>query len=148
MKASEAIKYYDMIPHEENGLFVVRDYVDNENTRPASGSIYYYLAPNEISLFHVVDCDEYWIHIEGEPLEMWIISKEGKLSKPILGLGENREPLIFVKAGEMFAAKHFGNPQDGTFVSCITVPRFTYDGWRLVDKEEVLAKCPDAKDFF
>lgn len=148
MKAEDLVKQYRMIPHEENGFYLERHYEAKEKGRPASGSIYYYIGAKEVSQFHVIDCDEYWSYNAGEPVEIWQITPEGKLYKNLLGIGLGLEPLVHIPAGNMFAAKHFENAVDGTFVTCITVPRFKYEGWRLVPKKEVLETCPEAKAFY
>ena len=36
----------------------------------------------------------------------------------------------------------------GTFLSCITVPRFRYEGWRLIGREELARLCPAALNFY
>ena len=45
----------------------------------------------------------------------------------------------------MFAAENLD--EDGyTFISCTTTPKFTYDGFHLVDKAELQATYPDLAD--
>lgn len=148
MRAEELVKQYRMFPHEECGYFLERHYEDKHSDRPASGAIYYYLGPEEKSNFHVIDCDEYWVHNAGTPLEIWLIAVDGVLTKKLLGVGLGLEPMVHIPAGTIFGAKHLAGAEDGAFVTCITVPRFKYEGWRLVPQEEVLAKCQDAKGFF
>lgn len=148
MKAEDLVRQYRMIPHEENGYYLERHYETKEEGRPASGSIYYYIGPEEVSQFHVIDCGEYWIYSAGSPLEIWQITPDGEVSKSLLGIGLGLEPLAYIPAGNIFAARHLPNAEDGTFVSCITVPRFKYDGWRLVEKAELREKYPQALAFF
>lgn len=148
MRAEDAAMSYSMRPHEENGSFVERHYAARGDGRPASGSIYYYLAKDEVSNFHVIDCDEYWVWSAGSPLETWTIAEDGSLERKILGLGPGMEPMVFFPSGSFFAARHRGDADDGTFVTCITVPRFHYEGWRLVPQDEVVARCAEAADFF
>lgn len=147
MTANELAKLYKMQPHEENGTYVERHYVDDSDKRPHSGSIYYFLGSKEKAQFHILDCDEYWAYVAGSDLELWLI-KDGKLTQKTLGTGDGKEPLIYIPQGTIFGAKHFGNPTDGTFLSCITVPRFEYKGWRLVEQKELEQLCPQAKSFF
>lgn len=148
MRGEEAARLFDMRPHEENGAFVERHYRADEGERAASGCIYYYLAPDEVTSFHVIDCDEYWVWSAGSPLEVWQIAPDGKETIQMLGLGEGMEPMVYFKAGVLFAARHLSDADDGTFVSCITVPRFRYEGWRLVPRDEVVALAPSAERFF
>lgn len=148
MRAEALVKLYRMIPHEENGFYLERHYESKEAGRPASGGIYYYLGPEEISQFHVIDCDEYWVYVAGSPLEVWQITPEGEVKKQLLGAGLGLEPMVHIPAGNIFAARHLPTAEDGTFVTCITVPRFQYEGWRLVEEKEILEKYPQAEEFF
>lgn len=148
MKVDELVKYYRMEVHEENGAYLERHYEASGQERPASGSIYYYLGPEELAQFHIIDCDEYWAYAGGTPLEIWQFSPEGRLTRSRLGLGLGLEPLVYIPAGTCFGAKHFAGAEEGTFLSCITVPRFQYEGWQLLSQEEMLAKYPEAKEFF
>lgn len=148
MKASELIKKYTMEKHIENGAFIERHYVDDENKRAESGSIYYYVAPGEITEFHRIDCDEYWCYNAGATIETWSFDKDGKLKKQLLGITEGAEPFIFFRRGEIFASRLSKDSKDGTFVTCITVPRFTYDGFEKFEKEEIAAMYPEAAEFW
>lgn len=146
MRADVLAKLYKMQPHEENGSFVERHYLSKGNDRPDSGAIYYFLGNKEKALFHQIDCDEYWAYVAGADLEVWLIVK-GELTKKVLGVGDGKEPLLYIPKGTIFGAKHFANAQDGTFISCITVPRFDYQGWRLIGQDEVERICPEVKNF-
>lgn len=148
MKAEDAIVLYGMSPHEENGHFVERHYTHDGSGRPASGSIYYYLGADEVSEFHTIDCDEYWTFAAGEPVDIWSISPSGELEIKRLGIGAGLEPMAFVRAGTTFGARHRSGADDGTLIVCITVPRFTYAGWRLVPREEVASLCPSALEMY
>ena len=148
--AKNLSKRYQMDPHEEGGSFVDLKAERVAGTRDASGAIYYYLPPDQVADFHVIDCDEYWAFVAGDTLELWIVSPDGKLSAELLGVEASADPLVFVPAGCMFAARaHDAEAQrEGTFLSCITVPRFSYDGWRLVKRDELEALCPAALAFY
>ncbi len=37
---------------------------------------------------------------------------------------------------------------DGSFVTCITVPRFTYDGFQMLQKEEITRLYPETAEFW
>lgn len=148
MLAKDLAQLYTMQPHAETGVFQERHYAAPAGGRPNSGSIYYYLSPGERADFHVVDCDEYWAYHCGEPLEMWILEQDGGITKRMLGLGEGREPLLMVRPGTVFAVRHLAGARDGTFVSCITAPRFQYEGWHLYTRDEALQKWPQLKEFY
>lgn len=150
MKAKDLIEKYNMHDHEENGIFLERHYEFLGPGRAPSGSTYYYLDYDVYSGFHRIDCDEYWVYNAGTSLEVWIIDEAGELSIKRLGLGEGEEPVIYFPKGVVFGARHMGKPEeeDGTFFTCITVPRFSYEGFELWDKEKVISLCPQAEAFW
>ena len=142
------IKRFDLTPHVEGGAF--RElYRDGERPveRPAHGVIYYELGKGESSQFHTLDADEYWFYHAGSDLELWEI-KDGKLTKHLLGMSDGAEPCVLMKAGTIFGAKHLSADAEATLVSCVTVPEFSYDHYRICEKEEVIGLCPEAEDFF
>ena len=102
--AKNLSKRYQMDPHEEGGSFVDLKAERVAGTRDASGAIYYYLPPDQVADFHVIDCDEYWAFVAGDTLELWIVSPDGKLAVELLGVEALADPLVFVPAGCMFAA--------------------------------------------
>ena len=148
MTADDLAKKYNLQPHEENGAYFERHYIAPKNIRAASGAIYYYLAAKEKAQFHQIDCDEYWAYVLGSPLELWLIDGTKKISRQILGIEKNAEPLIYVPQGTIFGARHLDGAEDGTFLSCITVPRFDYKGWKLFSKEEMLKTSADVAKFY
>lgn len=137
-----------MAPHAENGQFAECNYPYSGEGRAPSGGCYFYSGPGENTAFHQIDCDEYWCFNGGSPLEIWTISPSGKLEISLFGLSENAEPMIFFPKGVIFGSRNRDIKGSGTFFTCITVPRFDYRGFRLVDKEEVTALCPDAAKFW
>ena len=148
MKASELIKKYLMDRHPENGAFIEKHYVSDQPGRADSGSILYYVAPGEKTEFHRIDCDEYWCHNAGADLEIWSFTPEGTLRKQILGTSGHAEPFVFFRRGEIFASRLPESSPDGALVTCITVPRFTYEGFEILKKEEMLALYPESSSFW
>ena len=65
-----------------------------------------------------------------------------------LGIEDGAEPCLLLKAGVVFGARHLSGAEDGTFVSCVTVPRFSYDNYRILPKEEMLEKYPASAAFY
>ena len=146
IKAEELMKRYSMEPHVENGSFVERHYESDPAVRAASGLIYYYVAPNDTTEFHRIDCDEYWCHIAGAPLEICTIDESGRVSVSKFGTEEKCEPVIYFKKGVIFASKSL-SVNEGTFLSCITVPRFSPEGFELFRREDIVSAYPEAKAF-
>lgn len=152
MNARELASKYNMAEHPENGAFLERHYENPSDCgRAASGSIYYYVAPGEKTKFHKIDCDEYWCYTAGSDLEVWLIDESaGTLSVENIGTGPNANPFVYVKKGMIFASRHsaVSDFEDGTFLVCITVPRFTYEGFTLLEDSEVIARFPKAATFY
>lgn len=143
------IARFGMEPHVEGGYFRLLD--DHEATaddRHSSGVIYYALTPGEHADFHALDCDEYWLYHAGSTLEVWIYDQQGQLRIERLGLTEDAQPCVLVRAGELFGARSAAGAEETTLLSCVTVPQFTYDNYRLLRREEMLKEHPDAAPFF
>ena len=148
MKMQDLLDKYNMKPHEENGSYLECHYQYDGEERAPSGSSYFYTAPGEVTLFHTIDCDEYWCYNAGSTLEIWVIDDKGELDIKKFGIDADAEPVIYFPKGVIFASKNLHTDEDGTFFTCITVPRFDYNGFRLVEKEEVLSICPKAQEFW
>ncbi len=65
-----------------------------------------------------------------------------------LGIDEGCKPFIYFPKGAVFGSRSPKSSADGTFFTCITVPRFSYDGFELLDREQVTALCPEADAFW
>ena len=141
---------FGLEPHVEGGAF--RElYREGERPagRPAHGVIYYELGRGERSEFHTLDADEYWLWHGGSALEIWELDAEGALVKKwLLGMEEGAEPCALLPAGSIFGARHLRPDDAGTLVSCVTVPEFTYEHYRILSEDEVRALCPAASAFF
>ena len=148
MKACELIKKYLTDRHPENGAFIEKHYVSDEPGRAASGSILYYVAPGEFTEFHRIDCDEYWCHNAGADLEVWSFTPDGTLRKQILGTSGQAEPFAFFRRGEIFASRLPESSTDGALITCITVPRFAYEGFEILEKEKMLELYPESSGFW
>ena len=62
--------------------------------------------------------------------------ENGNKVEYFLGVGENQKPMIVIKAGTIFAAENI-DKNSYTLISCMTTPRFRYEGFRLVGKDEL-----------
>lgn len=149
MNAQDMINRFNLEPHVEGGAFreLFRE-GPRAATRPAHGVIYYMLGENESSDFHVLDADEYWLYHTGPDIDIWYLDAQHKLHITRLGLGEGAQPCVLMPAGVIFGARHVDGAPGATLVSCITVPEFTYENYRILPREEVLALCPEAAEFF
>ncbi|MBR3763218.1 MAG: cupin domain-containing protein [Clostridia bacterium] len=150
--ADELIRRFGLAPHVEGGAFreLFREGFVSDGTRPAHGVIYYMLDAGEVSDFHVLDADEYWLWHAGFDVELWHYP-EGHpeaLKVERMGLGEGAQPCVLMKAGTIFGARPVPGSQGAMLCSCVCVPEFMYEHYRILTKDEVLAECPAAADFF
>ena len=149
MTAKELTERFGMSAHPENGAFIERHYAHEGSGRAESGSIYYYVGPEELTAFHVIDCDEYWCYAEGSALEIWIVDPaDGRVEVKCLGVDGGCEPFVYIRRGLIFASRHRDKSADGTFITCITVPRFDYEGFTMIPDSEVREKYPLTEKFF
>ena len=140
---------YRMIPHEENGLFCYMRYAHTSEKRASSGSILYYLGAEEHSMFHSIDCDEFWAYNEGETLEIWIIYPDEGFSVVRLGTGDGDTPLAFIPKGSIFACRHAKGSAEGTLISAITVPGYVEAHSNTIYKrEDMTSRFPFLEDFW
>lgn len=148
LTAQYFIEQYKLETHPEGGYFG-ETYTSAEELgvvqgdRRLAGSIYFLLDKGDISHFHVIDCEEIWYYHYGCGLKVWLIMPDGSLEVKLLGLrhDEGEEPMVVIPKGVIFAAENLA--EDGfTFVSCVTTPKFTYAGFRLVPEKEVKESFP------
>lgn len=133
---------YNLEKHPEGGWFSkVYTSPFSSGARAFMGSIYYMLEGDDISHFHQIDCDEIWYYHEGCALMITVLI-DGKKNTEILGIGENQSTMVVIPKEAIFAAELL-DKDSYSFVSCATTPQFTYDGFRLVDSEEIQSICPE-----
>ena len=134
MKRAEQLKQiYNLQPHEEGGHFAeVYTAPFDKDGRALSGSIYFLLDGEETSRFHRIDCDEVWYFHEGCGMKITVLM-DGSQKELLLGsdLERGDRAMVVVPKGSVFAAANL-DPQGYTFVSCMTTPKFSYDGFQLV----------------
>ena len=133
---------YALERHPEGGWFSEVYTAPFEHEKRAfMGSIYFLLEGAEISHFHQIDCDEIWYHHEGCALKITMIM-DGKVSESVIGAGEGQNAMAVIPKGAIFAAENL-DKGEYCFMSCATTPGFMYEGFRLVDDEEIESLCPD-----
>ena len=147
--ARDLIERFGLTPHVEGGAFreLYRD-GQPSGVRPAHGVIYYLLDEGDVSDFHVLDADEYWLHHAGPDVEIWWIDQAGSLRIERLGMGDGAQPCALMKGGTVFGARPVAGAKGAALFSCVTVPQFTYEKYRILAKDEVLSLCPAAEDFY
>ena len=100
-RIEQLIEKYHLHPHPEGGHFAevyTAPYLYQEN-RECAGSIYFMLVKNDISHFHVIDCDEIWYFHEGCGMKITMIDEDGNVSGGFESRGKVYEDK---KTGKMY----------------------------------------------
>lgn len=136
-------------PHVEGGSFRELFRSDERPAeRPASGVIYYAMDKGEHADFHVLDSDEYWLYHAGATVELWRIEADGHVRIEYLGIGPGASPCILLPRNTIFGARPIPGSQEGCLMSCVTVPEFSYEHYRILSKDEVTQTYPETAPFF
>lgn len=114
-------------------------------SRPAAGSSYFLLAGSENLRFQSFDCDEVWYFHEGCGMRLTALLADGAVRIFELGVGGAAMPMVLIPKGQIFAAENI-DPAGYSFISCMTVPALETAGIRVWQREELLAKYPQAKE--
>ncbi len=133
---------YCLEAHPEGGWFSeCYTSAEDRDKRSFAGSIYFLLVGDELSHFHQIDCEEIWYHHEGCAVRITSIT-DGKIEEFYLGqnIEKGERAMVFISKGAIFAAENLD--KDGyCFMSCMTAPKFTYEGFRLVSQQEIRDIC-------
>ena len=138
---------YGLQSHSEGGWFAAVYTAPFETgNRATAGSIYFLLDKGERSHFHQLDCDEIWYYHAGCGMRI-VLLEDGRIKELLLGMDakKNQQPMVILPAGSIFAAENIDRT-DYTFISCMTTPQFRYEGFRLVPRDELKKRYPQATD--
>ena len=142
-RESALITEYNLNEHPEGGWFS-ECYTSSDQVRgrALAGSIYFLLRHGEVSHFHQIDCDEVWYYHEGCGMRITVI-KDSSWEEYQLGsnIKNGERAMVVIPKGSVFAAVNLEDT-GYTFVSCMTTPKFTYEGFRLVYEKEIRVKYP------
>lgn len=69
---------------------------------------------------------------------------DGKKEEYLLGhdVAAGQNAMLLIKKGSVFAAENL-IPGEFSFVSCATTPKFNYEGFRLVYRDEIKEQYPE-----
>jgi len=140
-------KVYSLNAHIEGGYFSeVYTAPFSQNNRATAGSIYFMLVGKDISHFHKIDCDEIWYYHEGDGLKIFVI-RDGKAEEFLLGkdVEHGQREMVIIPANSIFAAEKL-NDKSYTLISCVTTPKFRYEGFQLITRNELKKIYPEADE--
>ena len=88
--AREIIRMLDLTPHPEGGHFrETYRAPTSDGSRASSTMIYYLLQADEVSAWHRVDADEFWLWHAGGPLSLTLSPPDGQGASAVT-LGPDR----------------------------------------------------------
>lgn len=146
------IEKLEMEPHVEGGYFkeclLSKDTLEHKKdaNRNLWSSIYFLLQKGEVSHFHRLESDEVWYFHDGSALTIYMISPDGELTMPKLGLDVEKGelPQILVPKGYIFGS---AQEEEGySLVGCMVAPSFRYEEFYLYERQELLQKYPEYTD--
>lgn len=148
MTEKEIITKLNMKEHPEGGYYVetyrskITDLGEEFMT-----VIYFLLLPGQVSYWHKIAQDEMWFFHQGEPVDVYCISKEGVFSHLPLGLlGDTFDiPQQLVPAETVFGSKMRGN-KGYSLVSCVVSPAFQFQDFKLFEREELVRLYPNLSE--
>ncbi|MBR7010052.1 MAG: cupin domain-containing protein [Oscillospiraceae bacterium] len=129
---------YRLEAHPEGGWFAeVYTAPFEKDGRAMAGSIYFLLDAGGQSQFHQIDCEELWFYHEGCGVRITVLHN-GRREELLLGpdCARGQRAMALIPKDAIFSAENL--TADGyTFVSCVTAPKFRYEGFRLVPDSEI-----------
>lgn len=145
--ASYWIENLNLEPHPEGGFFkrTYRSGLEMEylgNNLPVSSAIMYLLDSKGFSAFHRLNVDEIWHFYYGDPIIIYLLHPSFGFQQTVLGdTGSGLPQFQFtVKKGIWMAAATLN--ERFTLVGCTLAPSFSFDGFELAKREELIQEFP------
>ena len=127
-KSKKLIEKYKLLPFSEGGYFAEiytsSSSLIQNNDRPLAGSIYFLLDQKDITRFHRLDCEEIWYYHQEVGINIYFVEENNTISLRQLGIGEGQYPIVVVPKNTIYGAENI-DTNGYTFISCITVPKFS-----------------------
>jgi predicted cupin superfamily sugar epimerase len=115
--------------------------------RPAATHIYFLLEKGNFSAFHRIRSDEIWHFYNGDPLIIYEIDEQGKLTEHFLGQDPARGQSLccVISANNWFSSKV---ADGGTYglAGCTVAPGFDFADFELAEKQKLTAQFPEHKE--
>lgn len=150
------IEMLDLEPHPEGGWYretwrsseplPVEALPGRYRTGRSFGSlIYFLLTADNPSRFHALDSDELWFWHAGAPTLVHALDEDGGYARRRLGDGRDASLQLHLAPDTHFAAEV---EMEGGYslVSCVVVPGFSFEGFRLSRPDELLSRWPMHQD--
>ncbi len=77
-----------------------------------------------------------------------MLHPSGQVEVQRFGTSKGAVLSLYFREGVAFAARPVRPDATGTMISAITIPRFSPDGFHLLDREQILRQWPETKAFY
>lgn len=146
--AAELAARLDLAPHPEGGWYrethrSPAEVGTPEGPRSAITSILFLLEHPGVSHLHRIDAEELWYWHGGADLLIQEIKPDGARFEHRLGPGGSFQAAI--PAGSWFGAE-LAEPGTWALVGCAVAPGFSFAGFELGSREDLLRRFPDQTD--
>ena len=143
MEAKEIINKLGLVPHPEGGYYK-RTFCSAKQSidcKYVMSSIYYLLEKEDFSAFHRLSSVEVWFFHIGEPINIYILNKEGKLETHSLSSQISDNFQLAIEPNTWFAVE-IPSKKGFSLVSCAVAPEFSFNNFELANKEELIKEYP------
>ena len=143
MEAKEIINNLGLIPHPEGGYYKREFCSENKSIddKYLMSSIHYLLEKEDFSAFHRLSSVEVWFFHIGEPINIYILNKQGKLETHSLSSQINDNFQLAIEPNTWFAAE-IPSKKGFSLVSCAVSPEFSFNNFELAKREELIKEYP------
>ena len=139
MDAKAYIEKLQLEPHPEGGYY--RQVFGNDASgKKDVSTIYYMLTNSDMSAFHCLHgMTEIWYYHAGEPLNIYVIDTDGKLT--VHNLSPDGEMQVLIHPEQWFAAD-IPSKEGFCLVGCAVAPAFTFENFELGRKDALMKQFP------
>lgn len=143
METKDIINNLGLIPHPEGGYYKRMFCSENKSIggKNLMSSIYYLLEKEDFSAFHRLSSVEVWFFHIGEPINIYIFNKQGKLETYSLSSQITDNFQLAIETNTWFAAE-IPSKKGYSLVSCAVSPEFSFNNFELAKREELLKEYP------
>ncbi len=151
MKADDIIKKLNLVPLAHEGGYYKRTWVSDINLdkRPLGTAIFFLLLNtiDGFSALHTLPFPEIYHFYLGDPMELSLFHKNGKVEQIIMGQDIlNGELLQFTVPGNVVQGSRIVRGGKFALIGTTMSPGFTFDDFYLNLREEMVGKYPESKD--
>ncbi len=146
MDAKEVIDNLELVPHPEGGFFK-RVFCSEKKSGDGNylmSSIYYLLEKDDFSAFHRLGSVEVWFFHIGEPINIYLLNKDGRLEIHSLSSQIGDKFQLAIEPDTWFAAD-IPSKKGFSLLSCAVSPEFSFTNFELAKREDLIEEFPQHK---